>query len=178
MKKTVRILLYIILSPILFFYFIGRIIAARLSILSAQKAISRIQPSTVDALTGYQFEDLISLVCKSQGYVTRNTPKSKDGGADIIIEKWKQKSVIQTKMYYNHTVGNRAVQEAHTAKDFFDAQNAIVITNSKFSLPAQQMANKLNVILIDGNMLKQLLKKQLLLDTMIAKNNQLTQQIT
>ena len=51
-------------------------------------------------------------------------------------------------MYYNHSVGSSAIQQINTAKNYFACDFACVVTNSRFSKQAIDMANKLKVILI------------------------------
>ena len=48
------------------------------------------------------------------------TPQSGDQGADLIIEKYGLKFVVQCK-FYSNPVGNKAVQEVIAAKGFYDA---------------------------------------------------------
>ena len=56
--------------------------------------------------------------------------------------------MIQSKRW-NKTVRVDAIQEAHAAKDIYDTNRAMVITNSFFSNDAIKMADKLYVELWD-----------------------------
>ena len=77
------------------------------------------------------------------------TPVSGDYGADIILKKWGLTIAVQCKLYYNHSVGNKAIYEVHAGKGYYNADVAMVITNYHYSKPAQELAKKLNVILLD-----------------------------
>ena len=52
--------------------------------------------------------------------------------------------------YYSHTVGNKAVQEAYSWAGFYDCDHAMVMTNSTFSRAAKELAEKLDVQLMEG----------------------------
>ena len=67
---------------------------------------------------------------------------------------------IQSKRW-NKTVRVDAIQEAHAAKDIYDTNRAMVITNSFFSNDAIKMADKLYVELLDRNRLIQEIMKNL-----------------
>jgi hypothetical protein len=54
-------------------------------------------------------------------------------------------------------VGIRAVQEINSARDYYEAHEAWVITNNFFSTQAIQLANSTNVILIDRDELVNLI---------------------
>lgn len=149
MQQLQKTFLIIIFSPILLIFgFVWLIIFLRKK--HCTKCIFKnIDINLIDSLNGYDFEELVAVMFKAKGFKVSTTPKSKDYGADIIAQKRNLKIVIQTKLYYNHTVGNRAIQEIHTAKHYYNAHIASVVTNWSFSKPAKDMADKLNVKLID-----------------------------
>ncbi len=104
--------------------------------------------SKIDALTGDEFEDICSLIFKYAGYNVEKTGGSGDYGADLVITK-RFKVVVQAKLYYNHGVGNKAVQEVSSALKYYKADFACVITNWKFTANAKTIAQIQNVVLID-----------------------------
>ena len=53
-------------------------------------------------------------------------------------------------------MGNTPVQEIVGALKFYNANQGVVITNSEFTLGAENLAKANNVILIDGKDLKKL----------------------
>lgn len=67
----------------------------------------------------------------------------------MIAYKNGEKYGIQCK-YYTHTVGNKAVQEAYSGAGFYDCDHAVVMTNSTFSRAARELAEKLDVELMEG----------------------------
>ena len=67
---------------------------------------------------------------------------------DVIAEKGDVKIAIQTKCY-NGVVGNSAIQEIVAGMKYYDADKAMVITNSTFTRSAIELADKNDVQLWD-----------------------------
>ena len=72
------------------------------------------------------------------------TPVTGDQGADVILLLGGVKIVIQAKKYTG-VVGNAAVQEVFAAMQFYDADYAMVVTNSRYTAAAQTLATKIGV---------------------------------
>lgn len=51
----------------------------------------------IEALNGYQFEAVVSLLLRSQGFMSVTTPKSNDYGADVIAVKGQEVFLVQCK---------------------------------------------------------------------------------
>lgn len=89
---------------------------------------------------------------------TKITNKSKDQGADLILLKDEIKTVVQAKRYKG-SVGNKTIQEVVASKDYYDADNTMIITSGYYTKSAIDLANKNNVKVIDRNELIKLLNK-------------------
>lgn len=101
-------------------------------------------------MNGAEFEQYIIQQLKKCGITDAvGTTATGDQGADILFSHNGKRVVIQAKRY-SSTVGNGAVQEVHAAKGFYSCDIAWVITNSTYTTSAQELANRLNVVLIDG----------------------------
>jgi len=100
---------------------------------------------------GYDFEHWCARYLKKHGF--RNvqvTPASGDYGADIIArDKRGNVWVFQCK-YYGHSVGNSAVQEVVGAKLHYGANCAGVMTNSRLTKQARELAEDNAVAIIEG----------------------------
>ena len=120
--------------------------------------LNNISLEDIDSIDGYDFELFVSVILENCGFKCDLTTKSKDNGVDILAKKGGIILAVQTKLYYNHSVGNKGVQEVYTAKNFYGAQIAIVVTNTTFSKPAITMAQKLNVGLIGRKELGEIIK--------------------
>lgn len=111
----------------------------------------------VDNFNGYQFEDFLKMLFKAKGFLVKDTPKTRDQGADLFIEAFGERTVIQAKNYSDN-VSNKAVQEVIAAKEFYSCDKAMVITNRYFTNSAKELAKKANVDLVDRDKLISLLE--------------------
>ncbi len=121
------------------------------------KYLKSIKLSQIDSLNGYDFEEYIATLFESCGFKCDKTPKSKDNGVDIIATKNNIKIAIQTKLYYNRKVGNKAIQEVYTGSKFHNCNIPMVVTNSFFSEPAKTVGASLSVVLFDRNVLEKVI---------------------
>lgn len=88
------------------------------------------------------------------GFKSRLTPNN-DFGADVpdspdtVVENYNGgRTVVQAKRY-NRPVGIKAVQEVIGSMAYYEAINAIVITNKSFTQQAERLASKNKVELWD-----------------------------
>ena len=156
--KFVRIILLIILSPFVFIYLIKRKIRNNRERKANAEKIRVYDISQINSLSGTEFEKYLKLLFEKMGYNVSLTKKSKDFGADLILEKKGKKTIVQAKCY-NHTVGVSAIQEIISARNHYGVFEAIVVSNQNFSKEAEQLANE-NKVMLAG-------KKEL--ETLIAK---------
>lgn len=106
----------------------------------------------IDRLDGFQFESFISLLFNILGYESQTTQNTGDFGIDVIAEKDGVRYGIQCKLW-QADVGNKAIQEAYSGKDYYECHVAIVITNSHFTGNAYTQANRSKVVLWDRDKL-------------------------
>ena len=102
---------------------------------------------SVSNLSPVEFEHHCADVLRNNGWNARTTKRTGDQGIDVLATKNNRKVVLQCK-YYSNPVGNKAVQECYAAKDFSRADFAVVVTNSRFTLSAKQLAGSLGVLLM------------------------------
>ena len=101
-------------------------------------------------MTGEEFEDYLASLFRLQGWKVNEVGGSGDYGADLIIKKLGETYIIQAKRY-SDKVSLPAVQQAFTAKAFYDADGCTVVTNSFFTKNAKTLAAKVGCELIDRN---------------------------
>lgn len=111
----------------------------------------------IDKMDGVQFEHYLMALFKKHGYRVKLTPSSNDFGADLLL-KSKEEIVVQAKRYKNK-VGIKAVQEIVSAKNYYQANQAWVVTNNFFTSQAVKLANASNVKLIDRKSLINMIQK-------------------
>ena len=104
------------------------------------------------ASMGMNFEKILAEMYEQMGYEVEITKGSGDQGADLILVKDGEKTVVQAK-YSKSKVSSDAVREAIAAKRFYDADYGTVITNSGFQPNARELAEKDQIEMIDGEKL-------------------------
>jgi restriction system protein len=102
-----------------------------------------------------EFEAHCAMVLSSVGWHATTTKATGDQGADVVAEKEGHRVVLQMKLL-STPVGNKAVQEAHSAKSHYKASAAVVVTNSSFTPSAQQLAQSTGVLLLHHSDLSEL----------------------
>jgi len=91
-------------------------------------------------MTGRQFEEFLSIYFRKVGYDVALTPQTQDYGADLILRKNGIKTIVQAKRS-KKPVSIKAVQEVASAIKHYMADEAIVITNNKFTENAFDLAD-------------------------------------
>lgn len=111
--------------------------------------------SDIVGLDPFEFEELVSDIWESKGYVTTVRKKSGDRGVDVEAEKGGYKEIIQAKCYSeNNKIGSQLVREYATLyQQIPTANEVIIVTSSSFTKEAKRLADDLNVKIIDGNQL-------------------------
>lgn len=101
-------------------------------------------------MSGIEFEVYLSKLLSENGFTDiKGTPATGDQGADLIAKRNGKTIIVQAKRY-DGAVGNKAVQEVASAVGFYGADEGWVITNSFFTKSAKELAQRLNVKLVDG----------------------------
>lgn len=106
--------------------------------------LSRSTLSKVDLLTGKDFETYLATRFRALGYKVEQTKLVGDYGADLVLTREGYRTVVQAKRY-SKNVGIKAVQEVLGAKAKYNAQNAIVVTNSGYTREAVELAQSAGV---------------------------------
>lgn len=104
-----------------------------------------------DDMEGTEFERYCAELLEAKAFENIEiTPASHDYGIDIIADKDGVSYAIQCKCY-SDPVGIKAIQEAYAGKDYYKAMVGVVMTNQDFTRSAREFAEKLNIILWDGD---------------------------
>ncbi|TPR56273.1 hypothetical protein FJU10_12705 [Enterococcus sp. OL5] len=127
-----------------------------------KKILIKNEMEILDQSTGLEFENEIAKILHLVGFEEVSVSKgSGDQGIDIFAKKDGEKFGIQCKKY-SSSVGNKAVQEVISGKEFFNLDKAIVITNSSFTTSATELAFKANVTLWNRMNLEQIISENLI----------------
>ena len=111
-------------------------------------------------LDGSEFEMYLYQLLLELGYSgVYKTVGSHDYGADLVFsDRSGVRTIIQAKRYsVDYQVGIDAVQEVYTARNFYQAKKAIVITTTKYTDSCETLAGVNGVLLLDRKDLIQIL---------------------
>jgi hypothetical protein len=113
----------------------------------------------------YEFEGLVSNLWSSQGYRTKVTSKSGDGGIDVVaIDKDKKAGIQVKRNSSDNKISSPEINRVYGAASQKNCDEIVFVTTSSFTAPAKKAARKLNrrdvdIILINGRKLVNLLNK-------------------
>ena len=107
-------------------------------------------------MRGVEFEAFLEVVFRELGYDVETTSTTGDQGVDLIVIYRHKRIAIQVKGWAGN-VGNGAVQEAYSGMAHYNCDAAAVITNSRFTKKAIELANSTGCTLIDGDSLPNLI---------------------
>lgn len=141
---------YIITEALIFWLFIGFLIHQKKQLKKRRYLKSSIRK--IDLMSGEEFENLLSAHFEKAGYRVKLTPKSNDYGADLVLKKNGKITIVQAKRYKGK-VSNSAVQEIVAAKPYYNADYAMVVTNSYYTNNAKVLADANGVVLWDRTQL-------------------------
>lgn len=108
----------------------------------------------IDLMSGAEFEEFVARMFTQMGYITEVTKLSGDYGVDVIAEKDGSKIGIQAKCY-SGSVSNSAIQEIVAGMKYYNCQKGLVVTNSKFTKAAIELAKSNNIQLWDRKVLEE-----------------------
>lgn len=108
-------------------------------------------------LDPYKFEKFVASIWEEQGYSTKVKSQSRDAGVDIIAtenDPYPRKVVIQVKRYdEGNRVGSGEVQRYQALRPQENADEVVIVTTSDFTTAARNRSEDLNVKLVNGDRL-------------------------
>jgi restriction system protein len=117
-----------------------------------------LQLADIDRMDGITFEHYVADLLRSQGYTQVSvTPSKNDFGADVLFSDPSElnpdtsQPVTYAAQVKRHRgfVGVEALYQAAGGRDYYQRQRAAVITNSRFSTQALELAAKTKMLLVD-----------------------------
>jgi hypothetical protein len=106
-------------------------------------------------MNGVDYEIFCKNLLEKNGWKVKLTKKTGDQGVDLIANKDGIIIAFQCKKH-NRPVGNKAVQEIFTGKQFYDIEIGGVISNSPFTDSARKLATKNKILLLHHNDLQKI----------------------
>ncbi len=114
-------------------------------------------PPNIDTLSGHEFEVFVSSLFQKMGFVVEHTKLSGDQGADVVLSRLGEKTVIQVKRSSSR-VGNKAVQQVLGSISLYKAEKGMVVSNNFYTRSAVSLATANRIELVDRDQLLQLIK--------------------
>lgn len=116
------------------------------------RRLARSGIADIDQFGGKMFEEYLEVLFKRLGYGVERTKFVGDFGGDLVLGKDGVRTVVQAKRW-TKSVGVKAVQEVVAAKGYYDCDKSMVVSNSRYTKQAQELARKNKVQLWDRDML-------------------------
>lgn len=118
----------------------------------------------LQAMDNYDFEHLVAELWEQRGWNTEVEQQSGDAGVDVRATKdvpYSQKALIQAKRYSSdNTLGGPDIQQYAALKHQEEnVDKAIVVTTGRFTSSAEERGKDLNVKLIDGDDLVEIIEQ-------------------
>lgn len=98
-------------------------------------------------MTGVEYEHFCKEQLMQLKWDVTTTKSTGDQGVDLIAKRRGKTIAIQCKRY-TKPISNKAVQEIYSGMKFYDIDNGVVISNSKFTDSAAKLAYKNNIRLL------------------------------
>jgi restriction system protein len=98
-------------------------------------------------MTGREYEDYVANIIRASGAAVGTTPVTGDQGVDLRFSQGIRRVAVQCKRS-STTVGNSAVQQAHSGMLFYGDNEAWVVSDAEYTRSARQLAGQLGVRLL------------------------------
>ena len=111
--------------------------------------------SSVNKMDGGQFEDFMSFIFEEMGYNVRQTPKTRDGGKDLILNTKDGKIYVEIKRYASkNLISSSLILKLIGSAVSDGVDKCIFLTTSGYTNDAMEVAKKskvdIKLIDIDG----------------------------
>lgn len=114
----------------------------------------------LDGMTWQQFERLVGESFRLQGYsVVETGGGGADGGVDLALKRNGETYLVQCKQWRAFRVGVDVVRELYGVMAAKGVSGGFVVTSGYFTEEARSFATGRNVKLIDGSLLRSLIKQ-------------------
>ncbi len=142
--------------------FLGGAVASALGRAKRRQLISDVTQSSsagvLDGMSWQEFEMLVGEAFRQKGFVVTETGGGgADGGIDLVLEKNREKFLVQCKQWRAFKVGVEVVRELYGIMAARGATGGYVVTSGRFTPEAHAFVSGRNISLIDGGELRTLI---------------------
>jgi restriction system protein len=116
--------------------------------------------SVLNGMTWQEFEMLVGEAFWRRGYAVSETGGGgADGGVDLVLRKDGEKFLVQCKQWKAFKVGVTTIRELYGVMAAGGAVGGFVVTSGVFTQEAKSFAEGINIDLIDGSELTDMIRK-------------------
>ncbi len=116
--------------------------------------------SVLNDMSWQEFELLVGGHFRRQSYRVEETAGGADGGIDLVVVKNGEKYLVQCKQWKAYKVGVKIVRELLGVMVGVGAAGGFVVTSGEFTRDAISFALANNIELLDGKVLRRMMKVQ------------------
>lgn len=113
----------------------------------------RVREASLEDLDWLGFERLIRDVFKHEGFSLVETPRQAQGGIDYLLARGSERWLMLCRHWQARRVGTGVVQQLAGAVASRQAEGGVIVTRGRFTPPAQALAAKSGIRLVDGAVL-------------------------
>lgn len=106
--------------------------------------------NAIDSMDAFQFEEFIAILFNMNGFKAKTTPKTRDGGKDVIVKDKGKIIYVECKHYAEENkITVNYIHKLISACVIDNVKQGIFITTSNYSSEAIRIANKCKQVDID-----------------------------
>jgi restriction system protein len=114
--------------------------------------------ASLNEMTWSEFERLVSEYYRRNGFqVTREGGNGPDGGIDLVLRQKSETYLVQCKQWKAYKVGVQPVREFYGVMSARGVAGGYFVTSGEYTGEAKAFANGLNITLIDGRKLREMI---------------------
>jgi restriction system protein len=122
------------------------------------KVATRPGVASLNEMSWADFERLVSEYYRRNGFqVTREGGNGPDGGIDLVLRQGNEKYLVQCKQWKAYKVGVQPVREFYGVMSSRGVAGGFFVTSGEYTDDAKSFAQGLNITLIDGRRLRQMI---------------------
>jgi len=122
------------------------------------KVASRPGVAVLNDMSWSDFERLVSEYYRRNGFqVTREGGNGPDGGIDLVLRQGKETYLVQCKQWKAYKVGVQPVREFYGVMSSRGVAGGYFVTSGEYTDDAKAFAQGLNITLIDGRKLREMI---------------------
>lgn len=122
------------------------------------KVATRPGVAALNEMSWSDFERLVSEYYRLNGFqVTREGGNGPDGGIDLVLRQGNEKYLVQCKQWKAYKVGVQPVREFYGVMSSRGVAGGYFVTSGEYTEEAKTFAQGLNLTLIDGRRLRQMI---------------------